>query len=979
MMDQSAGGKVEENIYRKAERNVHRNRYAKIKSVLFMTMVLALILPCISIGRTAAQEKQNSTASESSIESESQAKSENSTDDNTGRRIVRVAFPEQAGMSSIGHNGRVSGYNYDYLEKISEYTGWEMEYVAYPSADGNEAVGNAIQDLKDGNVDLLGPLLKTEQTMELFEYADNSYGTVYTTLCAPLSSTLREGGLRHGNLIKVGLWQQASTRNSEVLNFLDAENIQYEVTYYETQEKQQAALWNGDVDLISGLSLSPIANTRIVEKFAARPYYFAATKGNTALIEELDAAIAQISRLQPRLQDNLFEQYFLSADSIFTMTDVQEQTLAQLPTLQVLCVDSDAPYVYSMNGQAQGALILALNGFASSVGIKLEYTFCSGREEAEEMIKAGQYDLLVGMPFTSSFCSEKGFIKSESIFTSGLAYVRVAGKMEGGKIAIVSGLETIIDTSEFDDVVLFDNAKQCIKALSNGTVNAAAGDRSVMEYYIYETQSNVATSLISGNSQHVCIAVSRELSDTFLEVLNNYIYSLSDMAKTAYMDVGNKHDENQTVSRYIAHHPVQASIAVGTVTALAVAAILMVVYSAKMRRKNQQLRQANEAKTRFLSRMSHDIRTPLNGIVGLLKVNEGHFDDEELIKTNHEKIKIAAEHLLSLINDVLQMSKLEDNETTLKSEPFCLATLSQEVRTIIEERAVEKGITFHADHTECPVLWVYGSPLHLRQIFLNIYGNCIKYNKENGSIFTSLECLGTQNEMVTYRWTIRDTGIGMSEEFLKHIFDPFAQERVDARSVYMGTGLGMTIVKNLLDQMGGTIEITSKEGTGSQFIITIPFKKAKAPEEMPVENVSEYTEASVQGLHLMLVEDNELNAEIAQVLLSDEGAIVTTVGNGKQALDLFAHSAPHTFDAILMDIMMPVMDGLTATKKIRNVPHTDAKTIPIIAMTANAFEEDAKKCFDAGMNAHLTKPLQIEVVVGTIARLCKTKETAVSD
>ncbi len=271
----------------------------KVVSFMAIVLVLALILPCISVKQTIAQENPSSNASEGSIEDS--VNDESHSNDTTTRRVVRVAFPEQAGMSSIGHNGRVSGYNYDYLEKISEYTGWEMEYVAYPSDDGNEAVGNAIQDLKDGKVDLLGPLLKSEQMMELFEYADNSYGTVYTTLCAPLSSTLREGGLHNGKLIKIGLWQQATTRNSEVLNFLEAENISYEITYYETQDEQQAALWNGDVDLISGLSLSPIANTRIVEKFAARPYYFASTKGNTKLIEELDVAITQISRLQPRL------------------------------------------------------------------------------------------------------------------------------------------------------------------------------------------------------------------------------------------------------------------------------------------------------------------------------------------------------------------------------------------------------------------------------------------------------------------------------------------------------------------------------------------------------------------------------------------------------------------------------------------------------------------------------------------------------
>lgn len=398
-------------------------------------------------------------------------------------------------------------------------------------------------------------------------------------------------------------------------------------------------------------------------------------------------------------------------------------------------------------------------------------------------------------------------------------------------------------------------------------------------------------------------------------------------------------------------------------------------YTKNLESKNLELREAvfqaqkaNAAKSSFLSRMSHDIRTPLNGIIGLIKINETHMDDRELVKTNQDKMLVSADHLLSLINDVLQMSKLEDENIEISHEPIDLGEISREVGTIISGRTAEAGIAFEIGKQELPVSYVYGSPLHIRQIFLNIYGNCIKYNKPHGKVTTTLKCLGEKNGIVTYRWTISDTGIGMSEEFLKHIFEPFVQEHSDARTVYSGTGLGMSIVKKIIDRMNGTIVVTSKEGEGSTFVITLPFEIAEKPEEIPAEMDGE---VNIAGLHLLLAEDNELNAEIARTLLEDEGAIttiVTIVNDGQQAVDIFSRNKPGTFDAILMDIMMPEMDGLSATKAIRALDREDAGTIPIIAMTANAFDEDEKKCMEAGMNAHLAKPLDIQKMKEAVCR-----------
>lgn len=402
----------------------------------------------------------------------------------------------------------------------------------------------------------------------------------------------------------------------------------------------------------------------------------------------------------------------------------------------------------------------------------------------------------------------------------------------------------------------------------------------------------------------------------------------------------------------------------------------------QINQKNAELKQTAEraesatlAKTEFLSRMSHEIRTPLNGIIGLLEIDETHPDDKELVNSNRKKMRVAANHLLSLINDVLQMSKLEEGSVVLTHEVIDLMELTQDVVTIIIGRAVDAGVKwdYEKGKVSIPYRYIYGSPVHLQQIFLNIYGNCIKYNRQGGSIKTIVEGLPEHNGVGGYRWTISDTGIGMSEEFLKHIYEPFVQERVDARSVYRGTGMGMTIVKGLVEQMGGTIEITSELGVGSTFIVTIPFDIVEKPkEQVTIPKGSNI----IKGKHLLMAEDNELNAEMAQTLLTDAGAAVAVVENGRKALELFEKSSEGTFDLILMDVMMPIMDGFEATKAIRALERPDAKTIPIIAMTANAFAEDAERCLAAGMNAHMAKPLEIEKIKKIICeqiKLCDEK------
>lgn len=372
-------------------------------------------------------------------------------------------------------------------------------------------------------------------------------------------------------------------------------------------------------------------------------------------------------------------------------------------------------------------------------------------------------------------------------------------------------------------------------------------------------------------------------------------------------------------------------------------------------------RRANAAKTDFLRRMSHDIRTPINGIRGMVEIGDHFPEDMEKQSECRRKILQASDFLLDLVNNVLDMNKLESGELILEDVPFDLRRVSHEVATIIRPQAAERNVTLTTSQLSATHLNLIGSPLYTRQILLNLAGNAIKYNRPGGTLAVSCTEIPVDGERSNFRFTIADTGLGMSEEFQKHLFEPFSQENVSGRSSYTGTGLGLSITKELIEKMGGTISFTSKQGVGTTFVVTLPFKIDQSAAATP-ETVSTETH-DLHGTRALLAEDNDLNREIADFILENEGIEVTNAIDGKQAVDLFADSAPGYFDVVLMDVMMPVMDGLEAAKRIRAMERSDAGTVPIFAMTANAFSDDVRLSQEAGMNEHLSKPLDSKLLI----------------
>ena len=1028
------------------------------------------------------------------------------------RRVVRVAFPEQDGMSMVTQSGKITGYNYDYLEKISEYTGWEMEYVAYATGDYNEAVTNAISDLQEGKVDLLGPMLKSTAAEKLFEFPENSYGTVYTTLSALTTSRLRENNIKSLKALRVGLLEKADTRNSEVFNFLASEKIGYTVTYYQTAAQLKAGLESGEVDVISGLSLSPVPGTRIVEQFAARPYYFAATKGNTELIRELDETIAKLDQTQPRLQETLYTAYFRSADDVFVLSDEQKSALSALGGLRVLCIDSDAPYAYQENGKPKGMLISMLDDFAQTLGLRIEYAFVGSRSEAEERLREEDYDLLVGLTFTSKYCAAQGFVASEPIIQSPLAFVQNPLNNRRSSIAVARGLEEIVDTSDYKDVIVCENEQECIKLVGERRADVGIGDRSVLEYDIYEAYSTLATSLMPGQTQNVSIAVARGQDVALIEALNLYIYSLSDATKTVYLSDGNMHANISPITHYVRSHVWQTVLLGSLLTALIAGLIsftwnraarkraeMQRTYTAELKNALEVAKAANQSKRAYISSMSHDIRTPMNAIVGLTNLLERDAEQPAKVREYTKKIAGASSYLLSLINDVLDISKIETGKTALAMREFKLGEMVSSVESLVRPQASAKRLTFIVKTADIQHEQVMGDETRVRQIIMNLLSNAVKYTQPGGQVELSVNGAKINSaKKQGIRITVRDTGCGMSKEFLDVLFEPFSRAETGSNHRVQGTGLGMAITKNIVDLMDGSIHVESEPGRGSTFTVDLTFdicekvdstfwsergidkillgeaeeslsgtirgamqsvgvqtdtvrkpegllKLLRQAKNYPVilldenmisdgefslisrirESVSEKTillvmvyewetafeaiqkagadgtisrnfflsllqdkihdiddrragrvdaEYGLKGLNVLAAEDNELNAEILREVLSMFGAKCQICGNGQEAVARFAASHAGEFDLILMDIQMPVMDGYEATRAIRAGIHPDAKTVPIVAMTANAFAEDVQKSIDAGMNAHISKPVDansLNKIIGDLMRSMK--------
>lgn len=892
------------------------------------------------------------------------------------RKTVRMAFPVQNGMSEVGESGDLFGYNYLYLQTLAEYAGWNLEFITYENMSVNDGIMQAMEDVKNGDADLLGPILKSEAVEEMFDFPQHNYGVVYTTLSAFENSNLTSVNYAYQDPLRVAVYRTGASRREEVKTYLDQLGVNYQLIDCDSTEEQMNLLERGEADVLSSISLSYFEGTRAVTRFSPRPYYLVTTKGNTALVQELDQAVEKLNYTQPMLQEQLQQQFFGNTSGGYILTEDEKQYLSGINAIDVLCISNFAPYCLRLkDGEPYGLLVSLLKDFAKDNNLEIRFQFCDDASALESYWDTGKYDCVIGLPFTPAYCVKYGMIRSSSVITTNMEIFGETRNKDYGDstVAVYGEFTDHMKLDAFKEIISFPSLDECFKAVVSGRADYGCTNQLSADYQIFAHAYPFVTTPLLGEQLGIGVAVDAEADSRLLSVLNKYIDSLPDNTVTAYLSEASRHEDIDSFALLIRKQPLLVA-AILSVAVVMVALLGMLLFiSNKQKKWNDRLQKANEAmqnatnaKSEFLSRMSHDIRTPLNAILGFAKLGQDDLRSPELVRGDLDKISTSGEFLLGLVNDILDMTKIENNAMELRPQPYIIHDFENQLRTLVEPMCQKKKITFTIRLAEDMPECILVDKIRFNQVFFNLLSNAVKFTPEGGKVEVTGTCLDRNQEQAHMIFKVRDNGIGMSEEFQKKMFDSFSQEEQHI-STEQGTGLGLAIVKSFVELMNGSIRVESKLGEGSCFVLEMNEKICEAPSSHPIMEKSGH-EGVLAGKKLLLCEDHPMNTKLACRVLENVGMIVTCAENGQIGLDTFAASKPGEFDLILMDIQMPVMNGIEATRAIRSLGRPDAGTIPIIAMTANAFADDVKICMDAGMNAHLAKPFVPEKLYVTLAK-----------
>lgn len=865
---------------------------------------------------------------------------------------------------------RLSGWGYEYLQTLSYYTkGWQYEYVS--------GTFNELMDmLEAGEIDLMPNISYSAEREQKLLFSSNPEGTErYYIYAKPDRDDLAKGDPQALQGLTIGC-------NSGVMQtfvgqqWLADEGVTCTYKEIDTGSALFEALADGEVDavIMNDTISSPDASPMFY--VGSSDYYFAVPKSRPDLMNDINAAMTSISRVNPRYNDEVKSSYSTQNSGSSSLTGPETSWLKDNGnTITLGYLINQLPYcTQNDDGEMEGSLASLATTLHDKFGITVKTVAFSSNKQMTKALSKGTIDVALPLFRDYWFAEQGGAVQSNPMGTVSLTAIHSSNNLDGDLKNIACTANAIVNRFELESlfpdatVTEYSSPEEALKALNKGTASCIIVPstrlqtiRDAHDIEDFETQELTNTAQLS------CL-ISRGKPE-LLGIINKGIINAGEsLSASSYSPTSYSAQESDTF-RFIYRN----RIAVATVIIfILLAGIVILIWSLqRARQERQKADAANAAKTAFLTRMSHDIRTPLNGILGLIEIEELKEGDVQVARESRAKARVAANHLLSLINDILEMGKIEDRKLTLEHASFNLKELCDDTLVLCKLRASDNGITMQDNSLPYATgPYMIGSPTHIRQIMINLLDNSIKYNKHGGSVTLSSKTKPLDNGRALFCFSVSDTGIGMTPKFLKHIYEPFAQEGDDARSKFQGTGMGMPIVKSLVELMGGTIEISSEVGVGSTFNVQIPLDIDKNPQAR--EDASRQANScSLAGMNVLLAEDNELNAEIAQALLESEGIVVTRAADGNKAVDLYVGRPAGSFDAILMDIMMPGMDGYEATRAIRLSEKADAADIPIIALTANAFAEDAKAAHDAGMNAHLSKPIDFNKLKNMLARIKK--------